>query len=436
MHRRPPIGPIPEDASCDLGHQRGPTTTARQTPLVGGSRSALRRRRNPGSRPGRPRPAQAAPPSGPSEARQRAHGRDQPRHRQRLPRAHRSSPATRPVASPALVDRGQPDPRDEPQHDLRGRRRHDRRVDVHVVHPAGRADDRDAERGGPRRERRRATTSSTRAGPTSRDRVHAPRRLGVPRARTSTTRPPATPRSPEYWIKKFERRHASASSAPSPRSCPSLVSPAGIEDIDGRTVRRQPSTRVADQLSDGRRRQRRGRHRRPPRPRGRRDRRRSRRRPTRTTPFGQIVLNADDDIDAIVSGHTHLAYNHVIDDRPVISSGQYGERFSNMEIRYDPQVEVDHLDGEHASTRWRPRSTLPATSPRGSPSPTRRSSRSCRRRRRVADRARQRRARRRRRPTSAARLRRDPVGGVLLRRRTAAASPRSATSSPTSRSGR
>ena len=32
-------------------------------------------------------------------------------------------------------------------------------------------------------------------------------------------------------------------------------------------------------------------------------------------------------IDAIVSGHTHLAYNHVIDGRPVISSGQYGERF-------------------------------------------------------------------------------------------------------------
>ena len=35
-----PIGPIPEDASCDLGHQRGPTTTARHPPLVGGSRSA------------------------------------------------------------------------------------------------------------------------------------------------------------------------------------------------------------------------------------------------------------------------------------------------------------------------------------------------------------------------------------------------------------
>jgi 5'-nucleotidase len=51
--------------------------------------------------------------------------------------------------------------------------------------------------------------------------------------------------------------------------------------------------------------------------------------------FGQIVLGVDDDVDAIVSGHTHLAYNHVINGRPVISSGQYGERFSNMTITYD-----------------------------------------------------------------------------------------------------
>jgi 5'-nucleotidase len=52
--------------------------------------------------------------------------------------------------------------------------------------------------------------------------------------------------------------------------------------------------------------------------------------------FGQIVLGVDDDVDAIVSGHTHLAYNHVIDGRPVISSGQYGEKFSDMVIQYDP----------------------------------------------------------------------------------------------------
>lgn len=55
-----------------------------------------------------------------------------------------------------------------------------------------------------------------------------------------------------------------------------------------------------------------------------------------STPFGKIVAGVSADVDAIVSGHTHLAYNLVIDDRPVISSGQYGERFSDMKIEVDP----------------------------------------------------------------------------------------------------
>ena len=114
---------------------------------------------------------------------------------------------------------------------------------------------------------------------------------------------------------------------------PSLVSPAGIEDISvGSPV--EAANRVADQLSDGRSGN------------GEADivvmlvhegaattSIESATDPT--TRFGDIVLNANDNIDAIVSGHTHLAYNHVIDGRPVISSGQYGERFSNMEISYD-----------------------------------------------------------------------------------------------------
>jgi 5'-nucleotidase len=57
-----------------------------------------------------------------------------------------------------------------------------------------------------------------------------------------------------------------------------------------------------------------------------------------STPFGRIVAGVNDDVDAIVSGHTHLAYNLVIDDRPVISSGQYGERFSDMKISVDPDT--------------------------------------------------------------------------------------------------
>ena len=45
------------------------------------------------------------------------------------------------------------DPGAEPEHDLRGRGRPHRRLDVHVVHPAGQPDDRRAQRGRSRRER-------------------------------------------------------------------------------------------------------------------------------------------------------------------------------------------------------------------------------------------------------------------------------------------
>ncbi|WP_127794379.1 bifunctional UDP-sugar hydrolase/5'-nucleotidase [Agromyces sp. LHK192] len=55
--------------------------------------------------------------------------------------------------------------------------------------------------------------------------------------------------------------------------------------------------------------------------------------------FGRIVNGVDTDVDAIVSGHTHLPYNHVIDGRPVISSGQYGEKFSNMTIVFDKETD-------------------------------------------------------------------------------------------------
>lgn len=56
--------------------------------------------------------------------------------------------------------------------------------------------------------------------------------------------------------------------------------------------------------------------------------------------FGQLVNGANSNISAIVSGHTHLAYNHVINNRPVISSGQYGEKFSNMVITVDPSTKA------------------------------------------------------------------------------------------------
>lgn len=140
------------------------------------------------------------------------------------------------------------------------------------------------------------------------------------------------PALPEYWVEEFDGVSIGFVGAVTDE-LPSLVSPAGIASIDvGAPV--EAANRVADQLSDG-------------------DEQNGEADivvllvhegaattsvESATDPesrFGQIVLGANDHIDAIVSGHTHLAYNHVIDGRPVISSGQYGERFSNMEITYN-----------------------------------------------------------------------------------------------------
>lgn len=140
------------------------------------------------------------------------------------------------------------------------------------------------------------------------------------------------PALPEYWITKFDGVRIGFVGAVTDE-LPSLVSPTGIENITvGSPV--EAANRVADQLSDGRSNN------------GEADivimlvhegaattAIESATDPA--TRFGQIVLNANENIDAIVSGHTHLPYNHVIDGRPVISSGQYGERYSNMEITYD-----------------------------------------------------------------------------------------------------
>lgn len=140
------------------------------------------------------------------------------------------------------------------------------------------------------------------------------------------------PALPEYWIAKMDGVRVGFVGAVTDE-LPSLVAPSGIEDITvGSPV--EAANRVADQLSDGRSHN------------GEADivimlvhegaTNTTLASATDTsTRFGQIVVGANDNIDAIVSGHTHLAYNHVIDGRPVISSGQYGESFSNMEISYD-----------------------------------------------------------------------------------------------------
>lgn len=136
-----------------------------------------------------------------------------------------------------------------------------------------------------------------------------------------------------YWLKQFDGVTIGFIGAVT-EELPALVSPAGIADLDVRPVVSSVNA-VADELSDGNPAN------------GEADVlvllvHEGATQPTlasatdQSTPFGKIVAGVDDDVDAIVSGHTHLAYNLVIDDRPVISSGQYGEKFSDMKISVDP----------------------------------------------------------------------------------------------------
>ncbi|HEU4758318.1 MAG TPA: ExeM/NucH family extracellular endonuclease [Agromyces sp.] len=150
------------------------------------------------------------------------------------------------------------------------------------------------------------------------------------------------PALPEYWTQEFDGVTIGFVGAVTDE-LPSLVSPDGIKDIDvGPPV--VAANRVANQLSDGNAEN--GEadivvllvHE------GAADTTKASALDT-ASRFGKIVTGVNANVDAIVSGHTHLAYNHVITSAdseafdhapmPVISSGQYGERFSRMDIQYD-----------------------------------------------------------------------------------------------------
>ena len=63
---------------------------------------------------------------------------------------------------------------------------------------------------------------------------------------------------------------------------------------------------------------------------------------TDDSAFGRIVTGANANIDAIMSGHTHLRYDFDVPiagtdrTRPVYSSGQYGEAFGRLALSIDP----------------------------------------------------------------------------------------------------
>ncbi len=142
------------------------------------------------------------------------------------------------------------------------------------------------------------------------------------------------PALPEYFIESFNGVSIGFIGAVT-NELPSLVSPAGIANLEIRDVTIE-ANRVADNLRDGN--------------------------PangeadvvillvhegaattaissaTDNSAFGKIVNGVDGDVNAIVSGHTHLAYNHVVNGRPVISAGQYGEKIGLMNLSVNPET--------------------------------------------------------------------------------------------------
>ena len=118
------------------------------------------------------------------------------------------------------------------------------------------------------------------------------------------------------WIKDFGDVQVGFVGAVT-EDLPSLVSPDGIADIKVDRHRRRGQRERRRSRGRGRRRDR------APRPRGCGQHRRCAAATDPNSAFGQIVNGVDTNIDAIVSGHTHLAYNHSV---PVPAVGDRGSR--------------------------------------------------------------------------------------------------------------
>ena len=54
-----------------------------------------------------------------------------------------------------------------------------------------------------------------------------------------------------------------------------------------------------------------------------------------TGPIVDIVNRLDDQVDAVISGHTHQAYNCVIDGKPVTSAASFGRLVTDMDLTID-----------------------------------------------------------------------------------------------------
>ena len=82
---------------------------------------------------------------------------------------------------------------------------------------------------------------------------------------------------------------------------------------------------------------------------------------TDDSAFGRIVKGVDSDVNAIVSGHTHLSYNHTIDGRPVVSAGQYGANLNQLVFTVtDPD---DNPGTSNSTVAVKSQKTLPMFGP-------------------------------------------------------------------------
>ncbi|MES2094803.1 MAG: 5'-nucleotidase C-terminal domain-containing protein [Actinomycetota bacterium] len=124
---------------------------------------------------------------------------------------------------------------------------------------------------------------------------------------------------------------------------PSLVSPAGIANLEFRDIPTEVN-RVADQLSDGNAAN------------GEADvivltvhegaADATVASATDASAFGKIVTTVNANVDAIVSGHTHQAYNWQLPvpgstgTRPVLQTGKYGENYGRIALSVDPATKA------------------------------------------------------------------------------------------------
>ncbi|MBB2892988.1 bifunctional metallophosphatase/5'-nucleotidase [Flexivirga oryzae] len=73
-----------------------------------------------------------------------------------------------------------------------------------------------------------------------------------------------------------------------------------------------------------------------------------------TNDFGKIVTTLDDNVDAVISGHTHLTYNCMVDvpgwagravtQRPVVSAGQYGYNLDQLNFSVSAAGDVTGIE--------------------------------------------------------------------------------------------